>query len=229
MITAISAGSPNTVRSDSSPSTTSHPSPAAGVRAELRHGRPDQPGRIAARSRAARRRSSPRSFPCRGCRDHDRRREPRRARAGTPPRRRPGTRRIGRRDHASQPSGTTGSGASSISTSRQRLEVRRLDPVPATDLRPPRPCELRVGARAPRRRSRRTRAAAVKRGQARSAPRRSPRPRSAGQRAASPRPSARAAAQSRGSERTRSGTSARSRSRIMIAPPAWTKYSAFFA
>ena len=59
----------------------------------------------------------------------------------------------------SQPSGTTGSGAISIRDAVERAQVRRLDPVPAADLRAPRAREERVATRGPRRRCRRTRCA----------------------------------------------------------------------
>ena len=97
----------------------------------------------------------------------------------------------------------------------ERLEVRRVDAIPAADLGAPGARELRVGAQpgaadpdepelAPRERQRlRSRRA---RRQARSARRRSRRRRSAGRRRASPRPSSRAASGSPSSERTRSGT-----------------------
>ena len=206
--------------------------PRARVAAELRHRRADQPGRVASASRAARTRSSPRSFPCRACRATtiD---APQRARA------RRGTRRAAARAPPGRPTrrpppsraGTTGSGEISTSIAVERVEVRRLDAIPAADLGAPGPRELRVGrepgAADPDEPEPPPSSSSAR--QARSAPRRSPRrrPARATRSIASPIRSRRGGSSS--SERTWSGTSSRSRSRTMIAPPARTKYSAFFA
>ena len=225
--TAISAGSAKTVRSDSSPSTTSQPAPEAGVRAELRHGRADQPRRVAPglaqherdhrggrplAVRAARRRST--------------------AAAATSSREelaapQPGHRRVRRRDDRLPARRARPARARSRPrTSRERLEVRRARRGPSR--RPRRPTRARAARTRespappiPTNQSRRPFIGA----QARSARRRSRRRRPAARRAASPRPSARRRGGSSSSERTSSGTSSRSSSRTMIAPPARTKCS----
>ena len=91
------------VRSDSSPSTTSQPSPAPRVPAELRHLAADQERRVEPEPVEARTRSSPSSSSCRARRRRRSSAGARRARRGSSARLVPGTRREGGRDDCLPP------------------------------------------------------------------------------------------------------------------------------
>ena len=158
--TATAGRSAATDRSDSSPSTTSQPSPAPGVRAELRHLAADDPARVAARLAQRER-------------DHRRgRRLP--VRAGDDDRR-------GRRDELGEQVGTRPARHARVRGRDEHLPALRAPRAPATPAprsprhapgrgtasrsgpsrRPPRPSRARAARRptARRRRSRRARCA----------------------------------------------------------------------
>ena len=132
------------MRSDSSPSTTSQPSPAPAFAAELRHRRRRSASRVAARLvQDVRDHRGRRALAVRP-RDDDRVAAARRARQEVRPRASPRTPWYAAETTASHPSGTTGSGADLDAHAAERREVRRLDAVPAADLGAPRARELRV-------------------------------------------------------------------------------------
>ena len=216
MTTAISGRRRSTVRSDSSPSTTSQPSPAPAL--------PPSCGISPPTSQAG---SSPSSastkaiiavvvvLPCAPATTIERRERDELGEevgARDVPGDAPGTRS---RRRPPSPSGTTGSGAMHDLDALERAQVRRLDAVPAADLGAPGAREERIGGQARRRRCRRTRARLQPRRadvQARSAPPRSRRPPPGAPSPASPRASTRAAPD-RPAARRRRRARARARAR----------------
>ena len=189
VMTAIVAGRPKTVRSDSSPSTTSQPSPAPAFAPSCGTGAPiSQAGSLPVSRRTNAIIAATVPLPCVPATTIERRSATSSARNSA--RVRPVTPGYALETTTSQPSGTTGSAAISTRTpsSPSRYGVRTR--VPAADLGTPRLREPRVGRQPGAADADEPEPPSVKRLQGRSAPRRSRRPRSGAPRAALPRPSA---------------------------------------
>ena len=226
MTTAISGRSRSTVRSDSSPSTTSQPSPAPALPPSCAISPPT--------SQAGSRPSSASTkaiipvvvvFPCAPATTIERRSETSSARKSA--RDRPGDGRIRARDDDLPALRHDRLVGEHDLDAVEPAQVRRVDAVPAADLGSPGAGEERVRREAGAADPDEPETPTLERTQARSAPPRSRRPRAGAPSPASPRASRRAAPGSASSSSTSAGTRSSSGSGTTTAPPPRSKCRAF--